>query len=142
MSDPEAIPAFPLEKRFKKRGDKSRFARELGVPIQNVTNWLRRGIPAKELHRVANWCGLTVEQYRREAGLDPSPHPLPMTSRVEGPMYENLLEYWVKLPKQLQEAILGVLKLASMIDVGGRRLGSNGGDHPRRRRTDAHYPTQ
>jgi hypothetical protein len=48
----------------------------------------------------------------------------------------------VKLPKQLQEAILGVLKLASMIDVGGRRLGSNGGDHPRRRRTDAHYPTQ
>lgn len=135
MDKDDAITAKPLRKRFKKRGDKQRFANDLSISIQSVTNWLSRGVPSKELPRVANWCGLTVEQYLRESGVDVGPAPLPMTSRVEGPMYEHLLEYWERLPPKLQEAILHVLKLAATMDTG-RRGADGDGEHPRRRKSD------
>lgn len=62
--------AMPLIKLINEgKFTKSVVALKLHVLPQHVTNWLKRGIPAKRLHDVADLCGLSTDEYRREAGL-------------------------------------------------------------------------
>jgi hypothetical protein len=45
-------------------------ARRLGLANQaNVTNWLARGIPARQIPEVAQLCGLSSEEYLARAGM-------------------------------------------------------------------------
>jgi hypothetical protein len=44
-------------------------AKKLNLDVQNVTNWLARGIPAKQLPDVAALCELSTDEYRAQAGL-------------------------------------------------------------------------
>ncbi len=37
--------------------------------VQNVTNWLARGVPAGRMQQLARLFGLTLEEYQREAGM-------------------------------------------------------------------------
>lgn len=48
---------------------RAQVAEKLGLDVQNVTNWLARGIPAKELSSVASLCELSTDDYRIQAGL-------------------------------------------------------------------------
>lgn len=69
-STPVHDTALPLLRRINDgRFTKAEAARSLGVLPQHITNWLARGIPAAQLHRVAALCKLTTDQYRAEAGL-------------------------------------------------------------------------
>ena len=37
--------------------------------VQNVTNWLARGVPHSRMPQLARLFGLTVDEYLREAGM-------------------------------------------------------------------------
>jgi phage repressor protein C with HTH and peptisase S24 domain len=102
MPDPnedELIPAEPLKRRLEPRGAKAEFARHFDITQAVLTNWFSRGIPARRLRAVCSALGISVDQYRSEAGLAPEsyapaavpayPHyavretPLPFTPRLE-----------------------------------------------------------
>lgn len=65
------IPFAPLLDRWLRQPGESKasFARALNVSPANVTNWLRRGIPPKELPRAAAKVGVSVDGYLQEVGL-------------------------------------------------------------------------
>lgn len=48
---------------------RKKVADHFGFAQAAVTNWLARGISAKELPKVAALCGITYEEYLREAGI-------------------------------------------------------------------------
>ena len=50
-------------------------ARKLNLDVQNVTNWLARGVPAKQLPEVAALCDLSTDEYRAQAGLGVKTRP-------------------------------------------------------------------
>ncbi|MBE0615224.1 MAG: hypothetical protein IH604_16245 [Burkholderiales bacterium] len=50
-------------------------AKKLNLDVQNVTNWLARGIPAKQLPEVAALCDLSTDEYRAQAGLGVKTRP-------------------------------------------------------------------
>lgn len=65
------ISSGPLFARLRKKpGAASKFARDLGISEQRLTNWKRRGLPPAALPGVAAALGLTVEAYLKEAGHD------------------------------------------------------------------------
>lgn len=61
----------PLFRRLG-QGGAAAFAASLNVSEQRVSNWKRRGVPSRELPRIAREIGITVEDYLREAGQAPS----------------------------------------------------------------------
>lgn len=66
------IPAAPLFSRLgEKAGAAAKFARDLGISEQRLTNWKRRGIPPGSLPTVAAHIGVSVESYLQEAGVAP-----------------------------------------------------------------------
>lgn len=68
----KTIDAAPLFLRLGDRpGAVAKFARDMGISQQRVTNWRNRGLPAAELPSVAAALGITVEQYLKEAGREP-----------------------------------------------------------------------
>lgn len=70
--DDVAIPVEPLKRRLEegKRGDKAEFARRLGVDQAVLTNWFARGsVPERRLPKICAELGMTVGQYKQEAGL-------------------------------------------------------------------------
>lgn len=93
--DDDVIPAKPLEQRLQERGAKADFARQLDITQAVLTNWFARGIPQRRLRAVCQAIGVSVDDYRREAGLAAtvnetgSPYytqretPLPFTPRRE-----------------------------------------------------------
>ncbi len=44
-------------------------AAHFGMDVQNVTNWCARGVPSKRMTEVAEFCGMTTDEYRFKAGL-------------------------------------------------------------------------
>ena len=89
--NPKPISAAPLMRRLKARGAKAKFAHSLNVPQARVTNWLKRGIPAGMVGKVAVNLDLSHEEYIREAtGADPAP--------AHDELYVELAEYWPHIP--------------------------------------------
>lgn len=84
----ETIPALPLLDWLKSKGSRqAELARDMGWSDQRLTNWKRRGIPARELHKVAAAMGITSDEYRTRAGLDRPPRePIKSTSVQPGPI--------------------------------------------------------
>lgn len=66
------IPSGPLFARLAKPGQAAKFARDIGLSHQRLTNWRRRGVPAAELPSITAALGMTVEQYLTEAGRPPT----------------------------------------------------------------------
>jgi len=64
--------AKPLFDRLG-RGGAADVADQLNVSEQVVSNWRRRGVPAKEVGRVAAVIGITYEQYMLEVGGPAAP---------------------------------------------------------------------
>lgn len=65
----QRFPSGPLFERLKaKQGAAARFARDLDISQQRLTNWRKRGVPAAELPRVAAALGMSVEDYLKDAG--------------------------------------------------------------------------
>lgn len=63
------ISAEPLRKRLAgKHGEGARFARRLNISHARLTNWLRRGIPERQLPKVCAALGISVRDYLKEAG--------------------------------------------------------------------------
>jgi len=68
-------------------------AKKLGlVDVQNITNWLSRGIPARRLSDVADLCGLTTDDYRAQAGLRPHRQGSVATTTMVVSQFEALPE--------------------------------------------------
>ena len=68
--------AMPLFKFINSgRLTRAEVAKKLNLDVQNVTNWLARGIPAKQLSDVAALCELSTDQYRAQAGLGVKTRP-------------------------------------------------------------------
>lgn len=63
-------------------------AKRLGlVDVQNITNWLSRGVPARRLSDVAELCGLSTDEYRAQAGLR---HPPRITAPALSGQFQSL----------------------------------------------------
>jgi len=94
--------ALPLARRL---GDRS-FTRA-GISealklenVQNVTNWLARGVPAGRMPALARLFGLTVDEYLQEAGMAPkSPRDRKNVAAA------SHMENFQSLPPMLQEYI-------------------------------------
>lgn len=73
-----AVAIFAVRYAEKRGWDQAEFARQLygdsQEARQRVNNWLRRGLPAKEIPHVAQILGLTVEQLLK-AGKEAPPEP-------------------------------------------------------------------
>ncbi len=103
--------ATPLSRRFEE-GALSRkgVAKALGVEVQNVTNWLARGVPSEKIDDLAELCGITPEQYKVEAGMRakrkavaPQP-PSPDASQLS-PEAIDVARAWMQLTPPRRHAI-------------------------------------
>lgn len=65
------ISCHPLFARLTKPGAAARFARDMVVSHQRLTNWKRRGVPSAMLPEITATLGMTVEEYLHEAGREP-----------------------------------------------------------------------
>jgi hypothetical protein len=107
--------AKPLAEYFqgKPRGAKAEAARAMGLPRQGIiTNWIARDhIPGDKLPIVANYLGITVDEYLHRAGAIRAPSSTqPPLSAVEPEWatLEELSEIWLLVPVDAQRYLLGI----------------------------------
>lgn len=62
-----AMPLYAYMQGAKVRG--TTVAERIGVKSQHVFNWLVRGIPAEQISNVAALCGISTDEYRKQAGI-------------------------------------------------------------------------
>jgi hypothetical protein len=75
---------------------------------QQVSNWLRDGIPNRHIAGVARMCDMEPSEYRARAGL-PDTDPGMMTLPAD-PQIEQLVRHFEVLPPKLQAYILCKVK--------------------------------
>lgn len=63
------VPGLPLKHRLRDKGDKAAFAAKMNESRQNITNWMRRGIPHHRFRDVCSNLGITETKYMQEAGM-------------------------------------------------------------------------
>lgn len=98
------IPALPLFNRIgRTKGGAAGFAKKIDLSEQRLSNWKRRGIPARELPRVTAALGINVETYLREASQSPDRAGEP--GAQYGSESATLIEDFAALPTWLQEHI-------------------------------------
>lgn len=96
--------AMPLNKRFLDGSlTRKKVADLLGIGVQNVTNWLRRGVPAEKIDEVAAICGLTESEYKSEAGIRVKSVTKPRQADLGN---SAILDHLDALPVYLQDYLL------------------------------------
>lgn len=105
-----------IERSGKKKAD---FAKQLNTSGQKLNNWVKRGVPAAELPRVAKLLGITVDQYLKQAGhqvelLVAEPGPPPDTVYVAVNREEQqLLDSYRRASRRWQLTLRLLAKLPS-----------------------------
>lgn len=107
----KGIPFGPLLDRWLNlpKETKATFARKMGVPQANVTNWIARGIPPAKLPKAAKLVGLTADTYLMEQGLLEAPKGVsepPPTYQVVDPDLERILKAWGFLSDEERKDLL------------------------------------
>ena len=74
MSKPRKTPIHPSALPLADALEAHAFTRQevavhFKMDVQNVTNWIARGIPGRRITDVAEFCGMTTDEYRFKAGL-------------------------------------------------------------------------
>lgn len=114
----DTISAEPLKEFLSgERGKKAEAARLLDESQAVITNWLRRGIPKGRVYDVAKLMKITVEEYRRLAGLPSDAAPQQDSRMVETgeiPLLETLALLWPGLPTSSKKAILALARDLTM----------------------------
>jgi hypothetical protein len=131
----QEFPAKPLAAFFRSQpyGIKAQAARAMGLSSQAViTNWLERDrIPGNMLLVVANYLGMTIDQYLEAAGVIPrraDDADLPLPHANEMMTLEALGSLWTRIPGTIQRAFLAIAETVAGLseDEAGkvlRRLG-------------------
>lgn len=95
----QTVPAKPLFDWFK--ADRSRrpaFVKATGYSDGRVTNWKERGLPRAEVGRVAQFMGLTYEQYLAAAGEKVS-----VAKQPAAPPYHQLSEESLEIARAFDQ---------------------------------------
>lgn len=82
----ETLPAGPMLKRLRARGDKAALCLKLSISQATLSNWLKRGVPKGRVAEVADALSMTTERYYFEAG-----RPLAGTGRKQGQLDTPML---------------------------------------------------
>lgn len=112
------IPFKPLLDKWLKTGKtKAGLAKALGMDQANITNWISRGIPSKELARVVKLVGMDSDSYLVEVGWLEAPRMAKEPSAVY-PVGQDHLEQIIKAWVHLEPTERAEFSQAIMAKAG------------------------